>query len=147
MKEQLNEQNKTIVKKSLIRKPAKKYPIIFGLGIVAIMVAHFVFQMNFIQTEQFRVVEVAVKTDNAEIEKPAEKIEKTVPQIVNIFPEVYEVQKIKVMIPAKVAPEPRREEVKVPVAKVPVRKKAMREKEEISKNERLRRAEKLLTGY
>lgn len=142
--------NTLIVKNSLIKKLSKSYPLFIGLGILGIMVVHFAFQMNFIQTERFQSVETVVQTENAETEQTTDKVTEIIPQIINIAPEVYEVQKVKIItIPEKVAPEPRRQVESAAAAKIPVKKKAERKTEDDSETEkeRLRRAEKLLTGF
>lgn len=143
--------NKTNDKKSFPRKFPKKYPVIIGVVILGIIITHFAFQMNFIQTEQFHAVEVAVRTKNAEIKKPAAKVEKPVSQVINIYPEFYEVQKVKIItIPEKIEPAPRRQVEKVPALKTQPKKKTARKTDQTEmteKEERLRRAEKILTGY
>lgn len=141
--------NKTDDRKSLLRKfSKKKHPILIGFGILAIMTSHFVVQIFFIQTEQFQSVEVAVQTEKSEVEKPMAEAQKSVPQIIKIVPEVYEVQTTKVIkIPEKVKPTPHRQVEKIPLVQTQPEKKAVRNTKKETKAERLRRAEKILTGY
>lgn len=115
---------------------------------MGIIIAHFAFQMFFIQTKQFEVVEVAVQTEKAEIEKPMAEARRPVPQVIKIVPEVYEVQTAKVIkIPEKVKPTPHRQAEKAPVVRTQPKKKAVRKTKKETQAERLRRAEKILTGF
>ncbi|CAN5874899.1 hypothetical protein BH20ACI4_BH20ACI4_09520 [soil metagenome] len=126
-------------KKSLLKKSGKYYALI-GLFIMTIAVAHFSLQMNFIQKENLQSVETAVGNGNnfkTEVEKnsPAK-------QIIEIAPEQYEVKKVEVItIPEFIKPVPRQLKESIAAPK-PVRKKEVRE----TRAERLRRAERVLTG-
>jgi outer membrane biosynthesis protein TonB len=126
-------------KKSLFKKSGKYY-VMIGLFIMTIAVAHFALQMIFIQKENLQAVETAV-----EVEKNIEpNIEKNSPvkQVVEIEPEQVEVKKVEVItIPEYVKPAPRQQKEAVHAPK-PVRKKEVRE----TRAERLRRAERILTG-
>lgn len=126
-------------KKFLFKKSGKYYALI-GLFIMTIAIAHFSLQMNFIQKENLESVETAVgKEKNFKTE-----VEKNSPdkQLIEIAPEQYEVKKVEVItIPEIVKPAPRQRKETVPVPK-PVRKKEVRE----TRAERLRRAERILTG-
>jgi hypothetical protein len=107
---------------------------------MTIAVTHFALQMNFIQKENLQSVETAVG-----IEKNFEtEVEKNSPakQIIEIAPEQVEVKKVEVItLPEYVKPAPRQRKETVPAPK-PVKKKEVRE----TRAERLRRAERILTG-
>ncbi len=126
-------------KKSIFKKSGKYY-VIIGLFIMTIAVTHFALQMNFIQKENLQSVETAVG-----IEKNFEtEVEKNSPakQIIEIAPEQVEVKKVEVItLPEYVKPAPRQRKETVPAPK-PVKKKEVRE----TRAERLRRAERILTG-
>lgn len=142
--------NKTRSNKSPRLKLSKIYPLLIGVGILVIMIAHFLMQMSFIETEQFRdaKLEMEVQTETVAVEKPSAEIVKNAPQIIEIVPEVYEVQPVKVItIPEKVKFSPRRQVEDVPSAKTHPKKKAVRKTKKETEADRLRRAEKILTGY
>lgn len=129
--------------KSSILERISKYPYtIIGAIILAIGVSHFVLQISYIQTENLQSAETAA-ANNIEIAPP-------VKQIITIEPEQVEVKKIKVItIPETVKPEvvkpvPIRPKESIPARKT-VRKKEVKEARE-TRAERLRRAERILTG-
>lgn len=142
--------NKADSKKSFPRKLSKKYPILVGIGILVIMIAHFVMQMSFIEMEQFRdaKLEVVAPAETSSVAKPRAEVEKPVPQVIEIVPEVYEIQPVKVnTIPEKVKPVPRRQVEDEPPIRTKPKKKAVRKTKKEMEEDRLRRAEKILTGY
>lgn len=136
---------KTAEKPRMLKKSGKYYAIV-GLFILAIAVGHFTMQITFIQKETLRSDETAVEADK--VIEP--KVENALParQVIEIEPEQVEVKKIEVIkIPEVVKTAPRRQKENVPV-KNPNSKKAVRkvESDRESRAERMRRAERLLTG-
>lgn len=136
--------NKITGKSSVFKKISKKHYTTTGGIILAIGIMHFVLQISFIQNKNLQSVESAVE-NKVEIVPPAE-------QIITIEPEQVEVKKIKIItIPEVVKSEavkpeivktaPRRQKEAAPVPKA-VKKKEVRE----TRAERLRRAERILTG-
>lgn len=128
------------IERTNIFKKSKKYYAMIGMFIMTIAVVHFALQMIFIQKENLETVKSAVEIENnfetaVEIKSPAK-------QIIEIEPEQVEVNKVEVItIPEFVKPAPRQRKETVPATK-PVKKKEVRE----TRAERLRRAERLLTG-
>lgn len=107
---------------------------------MTIAVAHFALQMIFIQKENLQAVETAVEVDK-NIEPNVER-NSPVKQVIEIEPEQVEVKKVEVItIREYVKPAPRQRTEAVPAPK-PVRKKEVRN----NRSERLRRAERILTG-
>ena len=106
-----------------------KHTVILA-GILAVAVVHFVVQLSFIQSEKLRSAE---SSDELTVEiAPPET------QIIDVKADEYEVRKVKVVtIPERVAPQSRRR-----AEVVPVKGKIVRE----TRAERLRRAERILTG-
>ena len=121
---------------------SRKYYALIGLFILTIAVVHFAMQLTFIQKENLRSVETAVETTQEVDTAPPVK------QYIEIEPEQYEVKKIEIItIPEKVKPAPRvQKESAAPAAPAPVRKIARKKDSGETRAERLRRAERLLTG-
>ncbi len=145
---------KTAGKNSVLGRISKNTYTIIGAIILVIGIAHFAFQIFFIQKENLQAVETGIE-NKVEI-KAENKIENTIEnkagiappaeQIIKIEPEIFEVKKIKVItIPEVVKPVPRRQKETVAareIVKKPVRKKEIPE----TRTARLRRAERILTG-
>lgn len=124
---------KTSGKLAFLRRISIKHYTIIGAVILAITVMHFVLQISFIQKENLRAVETA-----PEIVQPPEQAV----QVIEINPKEYEVRKVEIItIPEVVQPVAPRQTEAAPV-RIPSRKKPVRE----SRAERLRRAERILTG-
>lgn len=126
--------------KNPLLKNSSKYYVLIGLFIMTIAVTHFALQINFIQKEKLETIETAV-----EVERNIQPEIKTLAKpVIEIEPEQYEVKKVEVItIPEFVKPAPRRQKEAAPA---PV--KSVRKKKEIheTRAERLRRAERILTG-
>jgi hypothetical protein len=121
-------------------KKSGKYYALIGLFIAAFAFAHFSMQLNFIQKENLRVIETAQEN---EISAPAPA---SPPRVIEVAPDLIEVKKVEVITvpePVKTAPRARKETRKEnPPRQRVVRKTEPRE----SRAERLRRAERILTG-
>ncbi len=119
-------------------KSGRKRYKIAGAAIFAILVLHSVWQFSFIQSENLRAAEAELKT--IQPEKLLVPVKKDKPPV-EVKP-VYEAKKSDAVIsPKTVQPATyRRSEIK-PAAPTPKKKPVLE-----SKTERLRRAEKLLTG-
>lgn len=141
----------------MIRRAIEKYKILAGAAIFAVLVMHFVWQFSFIQKENLRNVETSLKSTEPDVPL-------TQPQIAEVKPEIRkdqqpdELQSEKPLVEVETAPEAKKivensaeknsqpAEFRQPVGKKispAINKKAVRE----SAAERLRRAEKLLTGF
>lgn len=122
----------------------KRYKVA-GAAICGMIVLHFAWQFSFIQSEKLRAAESAVKAVLPE--KTAVEIEKNQPVISekNELIEPIENMKNSGDFSSEKAAQPKvyRQSETKPAPSETVRKKEIPE----SKNERLRRAEKLLTGY
>lgn len=132
--------------KTFFGKSGKYYALV-GSVILLIAVGHFFMQMIFIQKETLRSVETEIKADKV-IEPKMENVVMT-KQIIEIAPEVVEIKKVEVItIPEIVKAAPRQSREIVPAIKASNRKKSIRQmnQNDVSFNERLRRAERLLTG-
>lgn len=132
--------------KTFFGKSGKYYAIV-GSVILLIAVTHFVMQLSFIQKENLRSVETAVEVDK--VIEPKMENAVTTKQVIEIAPELVEVKKVEVItIPEVVKAAPRQSREIVPSVKTSNRKKAVREtnRYDESRDERLRRAERLLTG-
>ncbi|MEO6589303.1 MAG: hypothetical protein ABIP06_08365 [Pyrinomonadaceae bacterium] len=137
--------NKTNGRK-LFGKSGKYYALV-GSFILLIAVTHFVMQLSFIQKENLRSVETAVEVDK--VIEPKVDNAVTTKQIIEIAPELVEVKKVEVIIiPEVVKAAPRQSREIVPAVKISTRKKSVRQpnQSDQSRDERLRRAERLLTG-
>ena len=132
--------NKAINKKSFLKKIyGKRYKIIIA-GILAIAVVHFAVQLSFIRSENSRSDELTAQIEGLKSEVPPVEVKQPDSRIIDIKPEEYEVRKVKVVtIPEYVQPAPRRQ---VEIVQPQPKKKPARE----TKAERLRRAERILTG-
>jgi len=109
-----------------------------AIGIVAILaigVLHFVFQISFIQSEKTQVAENPVKIETIS-EQPAEI------KPAEIKPAEFEVKKADIILPPKPAPQIKQRQTEIAPAKPQLKKKDSAP----TKSERLRRAEKILTG-
>ena len=123
---------------SVAGKPGRKRYKIAGAAIFAILVLHSVWQFSFIQSENLRAAEAELKT--IQLEKLPVAVKKDKPPV-EVKP-VYEAKKSDVVIsPKAVQPATYRQSETKPAPPTP-KKKPFPE----SKAERLRRAEKLLTG-
>lgn len=124
-------------------KKSTKYYATIGAGILGIAFVHFGLQMTYIQRENLRSYEAAVETNKIEVPQteeniPAEKTIEIKPEQVVIKEK--EIEIIKVPEVSKAVP--RRQSEAVAPEKRNVRKKDTTE----TRTERIRRAEKLLTG-
>ena len=122
---------------SFIKKISENRNKIAIAGIMVVAILHSVGQLSFIQNESLRSEELAAQTENggsqeirAEIKQPA--------QVMDIKPEADELRTIKVADVSENTRSHRRIEALPPQTK----KKAVRE----TKEARLRRAERILTG-
>lgn len=104
-----------------------------AIGIAAILtigILHFAFQISFIQSEKTQVAENPVKIETVS-EQPAET-----------KPSEFEVKKADIILPPKPAPQIKQRQPELAPAKPQLKKKDSVE----TRAERLRRAEKILTG-
>lgn len=127
-------------KSSNLKKSTKYYATI-GAGILGIAFLHFGLQMTYIQRENLRSYEAAVETNKVEVPQ----IEENIPaeQTVEIKPEQFAIKEIEVIRNPEVTKTvPRRQIEPVVPEKRVVRKKEATE----TRTERLRRAERILTG-
>lgn len=127
-------------KSSNLKKSTKYYATI-GAGILGIAFLHFGLQMTYIQRENLRSYEAAVETNKVEVPQ----IEENIPaeQTVEIKPEQFAIKEIEVIRNPEVTKTvPRRQIEPVVPEKRIVRKKEATE----TRTERLRRAERILTG-
>ncbi len=104
-------------------------------AILAIGILHFAFQLSVIQSEKTQVIESPIKVETV-LEQP----EETKPE--ETKPAEFEVKKADIILPPKPAPQIKQRQVEVSPAKPQFKKKDSVE----PKAERLRRAEKILTG-
>jgi len=127
--------------KSSSFKKSTKYYATIGAGILGIAFLHFGLQMTYIQKENLRSFEAAVETNKVEIPQLEENI--SAEQSVEIKPEQFAIKEIEVIKNREITKTvPRRQiETVIPEKRV-VRKKEATE----TRTERLRRAEKILTG-
>lgn len=156
----MKESNKISAK---IKYSGKKSYRIAAVAIFVIIVSHFLFQFIFIQSENIRGVEELVKTEQFEPNKTISVTENlpelSEPQIKNAETETIEDSKDEPLPDEKIQPEPKKSTkvVKKPQLKssaVKPKTKNIRPPKTVTKNvpqpetraERLRRAEKLLTG-
>ena len=122
------------------RKPGRKRYKIAGAAIFAILVLHTIWQFSFIQSENLRAAEAEIET--LKLEKLPVSIGEDEPPV-KVNP-VYEAKKSDVVISPKIVQPAayRQPETKIALPPIMPKKKPAVE----SKSERLRRAEKLLTG-
>lgn len=126
-----------------LSKNSGKYYMLVGLFIMTIAVTHFALQINFIQKEKLESIETTVEVKNSV--QPVIERDSPVNQVIEIQPEQYEVKRVEVItIPEIVKRSPTRRQKAVVPARYnkPVKKKEVRE----THAERLRRAERILTG-
>lgn len=117
----------------------KRRKIIFG-GILAVAAVHFAVQFSFIQSEKLRSIESVVEIENLESEDLAAETKEPDRQFTGMKPEEFEARKIKAAaISEKAQPLPRRQ---TEISQPQIKKKIIPETREA----RLRRAEKILTG-
>lgn len=129
--------------KSFALGKSRKYYLVVGTVILGIAVAHFGMQMIFIQKENLRSFEAAVET----VDVPFSNVETDLPveQTLEVSPEKLNAEKAgKIVVPEAKAVPVRKKEIVVPEPK-PARKKEVKEVRE-TRAERLRRAERFLTG-
>lgn len=125
---------------SFLRKLTPNHYTIAGAAIFAIIVLHFVFQFTFIQSENFRSALISIQPEpirekslEIKIEENTSKLDKNIKKVDG------NVSKIETInSPKTVAPQ----QPKIIPSKTVVEKKEPRE----TRAERLRRAEKILTG-
>ena len=128
-------------KKSFVSGKSKNYYLIIGTIILGIAFVHFGMQINFIQKETLRSFQAAIETENVAVADEAE-ITLPVEQALEISPEHLNEKKVEVAPAPEIKAVPvRKKDVILPEPKV-VRKKEVRE----TRAERLRRAERILTG-
>lgn len=130
-------------KTSFVLGKSKKYYMVIGAVILGIAVVHFGMQMFFIQKETLRSFESAIETDNVPF-SDVETVEATSPveQTLEISPEHLSEKKVAVItVPELKIVERRKKEFVTPEPKI-IRKKEVRE----TRADRLRRAERILTG-
>ena len=126
---QANEASESHIRLSFLSKLTQRFPaIIGGAAISALIVLHFVSQFIFFQNENVQNENISPKTENE--------------QIVEIKPEYEPAKPDIVTIPKPTAPIVAQPERKT----APIRKVAKKKQRGESKAERLRRAERLLTG-
>lgn len=121
--------------------PSKKYYAVIGAGILGVAFLHFGLQMIFIQKENLRSVETAVEIENKNIPQIEENL--PVENVIEVKPEQFAVKEIEIVKPSETAKTAvrRQKEVAAPERKA-VKKKEANE----PRADRLRRAERLLTG-
>lgn len=118
---------------SFLNKLTQRFPAkVGGAAISALIVLHFVSQFIFFQN------------DNAPVEITAPKIENE--QIVEIKPEKEPVKSDITALPAEAVPAAPAVVEPVPAAAPPLQKSVKKKQSRESKTERLRRAERILTG-
>lgn len=142
--------NKTNSQASFTKKVSKKKNVIIILVILAIMVGHFLTQMSFIEGENKRIVESLAKTEPMiEPNIPAQ------PQIDEDKPQELQVERTDVLLspkplessrntqPVKIAQKESSRQSQTAPIQNPLKKEVKRD----PKAERLRHAEKILTGF
>ena len=141
------------INQTFIQKLTGKRRILIFAGILAVAVVHTAMQLSFIQGEKLRSVELTASAPAAPIEEvklpefPSETKQDEAAAIVEIKPEEYEVRKVKVItIPERVQQQPvirRQQQQVVETVQPTVKRRSVRTE---TKADRLRRAEKILTG-
>lgn len=127
-------------KPSNLKKSTKYYATI-GAGILGIAFVHFGLQMTYIQKENLRSYESAVETNKIEVPQVEENI--PAEQTVEIKPEQFAIKEIEVIKNPEITKTvPRRQAEPVAPEKRVVKQKEATE----TRTERIRRAEKILTG-
>lgn len=142
--------NRTNSQASFTEQVSKKKNVIIVLVILAILVGHFLTQMSFIESENKQIIESLAKTEpmiepnisaqpQIDEDKPPElKAEKT-----DIIVPPQPLKSQKNIQPVKIAQREAIHQPQKAPLKNPLKKEVMRD----SKAERLRRAEKILTGF
>jgi hypothetical protein len=133
--------NKTTGKTSILGRISKRDYTIIGAVILAIGIVHFSLQVFFIQKENLQAVETAV----AENEPETAPVIAAAPEkrVITIEPEQFEIKKIKIItLPEIVKAPPVRQKEFVRAGRSVKKKEVKRE----TRAERLRRAERILTG-
>jgi hypothetical protein len=124
---------------SFFSKPSQRHYTKAGAAILAIIVLHFVSNFIFFRGENLQSEQAAVKPENEQVTQ----IQSAVDQ--NRVAKQSEIKDINIKTtPAAVLPTVREQPTETPARRAP-KKKASRENRE-SNTERLRRAEKILTG-
>ena len=127
--------------KSSSFKKSTKYYATIGAGILGIAFLHFGLQMTYIQKENLRSYEAAVETNKIEVPQTEENI--PAEQTVEIKPEQVVIKEIEVVKAPEISKTvPRRQAEPAAPEKRVVKKKEATE----TRSERIRRAEKILTG-
>lgn len=127
---------KAVIQNSFLKRLASRNYLIIGAAIVVIAVAQFVLQIAFIQKENLRAVETSA-SDIKPLDQPVFEKEK------NPVAEEYQPEKTNVPMNApKAVKTVVRRRVEVAPTRITPKKREVRE----TRAERLRRAEKLLTG-
>ena len=134
---QANKVDESNIRSSFLRKPMRKHYSKAGAAILAIIILHFVSQFIFLQNENYESEQVSAKTEGIR------NNEQNNEQNVEVKTE-YEARDsgiIQTPVPVAVPPTARRKPEIAPLQKI-INKKEPRE----SRTERLRRAERILTG-
>jgi len=131
----------------LIGKIYKKKKIVIILVILAITAGNFLIQMSFIESDNKRIIESLIKTPPApeqKIQPQTEVVENNSPTTVTdevLTPKTLETE--KVIKTEKIIHKDASRQAEPALKQNPLKKEAKRE----SKSDRLRRAEKILTGF
>lgn len=123
---------------SIIKKISSNRNKIIVAGILAVAIVHSAGQVFFIQDENLKSAEIAAQIEDAKSEEIAVEIKQPDSQVIDIKPETYETRKVAAN-PEDAKPESRR---RIETVSPPAKKKVVRE----TKEARLRRAERILTG-
>lgn len=126
-----------VINISLIKKISGNRNKIALAGILVVAILHSVGQLTFIQNESLRSEELAAQMENSESREITAEIEQPA-QVIDNKPEADELRTIKVSEVSENTKSHRRIEAAAPQTK----KKSARE----TKEARLRRAERILTG-
>lgn len=118
------------------KKKARRYKIV--AAILAVFVLHFAWQFSFVQKENLRAVEDSLKNSQIEVLPAESQSKEEVAEIKTDLAEKIENQEVpKNSLPIKFSPPENK------LQQAELKKNSPRE----SRSERLRRAEKLLTGF
>jgi hypothetical protein len=107
-------------------------------GILVVAIVHSAGQLFFVQDENFRSAELTAQNEPVKFEESKVEQERSDGQIIAVKPEEYEMRKVKVSTISENNKSISRRQVEA----APPKKKAVRE----TKEARLRRAERILTG-
>jgi len=119
------------IRLSFLSKPTRKHYSKAGAAILAIIILHFVSQFIFFQSEKFESERTSAKTEN----------ERNNEQNVEIKTE-YDARNSAIVTTSAPVPSTVQRETKIAPSRSVIKKKEQRE----SRAERLRRAERILTG-